>query len=368
MSVIKAVRARYFRVPLEEVLVDSTHGTHSHFDLVLVDVETADGAVGTGYTYTGGYGGRAIFSVLEFDLKPLLVGLDADCIGDLWHKMNWRIHYVGRGGIAGFAVSAVDMALWDLRGKRAGLPLWKLAGGRGRTAKTYAGGIDLQCGPDELRKNTRAYLSRGFHAVKIKVGRKDLAEDVERAAAVREVLGPRMDFMIDANMTWSAEKAVKAARALGRFAIYWLEEPAIPEDYRGYARIRSEGGIPVAMGENLHSIYEFRDAITVGGIDFPQPDASNTGGITGWLKVAELAAAYNLPVCSHGMQELHVSLLAGAVNGGYLEIHSFPIDRSTLRPLVLDEHGNAEAPDEPGTGVTFRREALEPHEKILFEK
>ena len=362
MSIIETVQSSYFRVPLDEVLVDATHGDHTHFELVLVEISCSDGSSGCGYTYTGGYGGRAIYEMVEHDLKPFLLGKDPDCIEMLWYSMNWRIHYTGRGGIAGFAVSAIDIALWDIKGKKAGLPLWKLAGGNGKTAKAYAGGIDLHYDIERLMQNTRDFLQRGFSAVKIKVGQKNLKDDVRRATAVREILGPDREMMIDANMTWSVEKAVRAAREMKELDILWLEEPTIPDDYSGYSRIRQEGGIQIAMGENLHTLYEFRDAITIGGIDFPQPDASNIGGITGWLKIANLAEVYNLTVCSHGMQELHVSLLSGVTNGGYMEVHSFPIDRYTTHSTELDTTGRAVAPDSPGTGVEFKRELLEQYQ------
>ncbi|ORC37012.1 uroporphyrinogen decarboxylase [Marispirochaeta aestuarii] len=358
MNKIDEICTSYYRVPLEEVLVDAMHGDHTHFELVVVDIICSDGLSGCGYTYTGGYGGKAIVQVIEHDLKPFLLQKDPDCIEYLWNKMNWRIHYVGRGGIAGFAISAIDIGLWDIRGKKAGLPLWKMAGGRGRTVRAYAGGIDLHYPIERLLSNTRNYLQHGFHGIKIKVGQNRLAEDVERAAAVRELIGSEKKLMIDANMRWSAAEAVRAARAMKDLDIFWLEEPTIPEDFSAYNLIRKEGGIPVAMGENLHTIYEFKDAFSIGRIDFPQPDASNIGGITGWLKIACLAEASNLPVCSHGMQELHVSLLAGTVNGGYMEVHSFPIDKYTTCPVELNENGEAVAPDVPGTGVDFNREIL----------
>ena len=145
-----------------------------------------------------------------------------------------------------------------------------------------------------------------------------------------------------------------------RASALWLEEPAAPDDHQGYERIGREGGLAIGSGENLHTLYEFRQAMEVGKISYPMPDASNIGGITGFLKVAALAEAHNLPVCSHGMQELHVSLVAGVANPGWVEAHSFPIDRYTARPLVI-ENGLAVAPDTPGTGVQFRSELLEPH-------
>jgi L-alanine-DL-glutamate epimerase-like enolase superfamily enzyme len=361
MSIISGMEVHYFRVPLDEVLADAKHGDHTHFELITCTILTDDGLSGTGYTYTGGFGGRAIRSMLEYDIKPYVLGKDADCIGKMWFDLCWRVHYVARGGIASFAISAVDIALWDIRGRKSGLPLWKMAGGRDRRAKVYAGGIDLNFTLDRLLANTRGYLERGFRAVKIKVGQKRLSEDFDRALAVREVIGPGGDFMVDANMGWSIDTAVVAAKFFRKETqALWLEEPTIPDDYIGYERISRESGLAVGSGENLHTLQEFRLAIEIGKIGYPIPDASNIGGVTGFLKTAELAEANNLPVCSHGMQELHVSLVAGVANSGWVEAHSFPIDRYTTRPLVIED-GLAVAPDAPGTGVEFLWDKLDPH-------
>ena len=355
---ITDIKTMLYRVPLDEPLEDAIHGTHTHFELIVCAVHTDAGQSGIGYTYTGGFGGATIYQMIETDLAPFLVGKDPECIFQLWNALCWRIHYVGRGGLSAFAIAALDTALWDIRGKKAGLPLWKLAGGNRNVTKAYGGGIDLHYPIDRLLQNVQGHLNKGLRGVKIKVGKECLDEDVERVAAVRKFIGKDTDFMVDANMKWTVETAIRASHLFKEFGVLWLEEPTIPDDMHGYRNIADRGALPIAAGENYHTVMDFQNMFRYGRIDFPQPDVSTVGGVSAWLKVADLCFANNLPVCSHGMQELHVSLMAAMPHSGYLEVHSFPIDRYTVRPLVIDGQGFAVAPDEPGNGVAFRVELL----------
>lgn len=338
-------------------MTDASHGVMTHFEVVMVRLETESGLHGCGYTYTIGLGGAAIRSLIDRDLQPILLGMDADRIEQIWDRMWRHTHYVGRGGLVSFAMAAVDIALWDLKGKKENAPLWKLLGGATGEARAYAGGIDLQLGPDELVEQTRRNIDKGFRAIKIKVGRDRQSEDVERVRAVRDFIGPDMPLMVDANMRWTVETAIKAARKFGEYDVFWFEEPTIPDDYKGLAQIARDGGLPVAAGENLHTVYEFRHTIEEGKIAFPEPDVSNIGGITNWMRVAKLAYAHNLQVTSHGVHEIHLHLLAAIPNASYLEVHSFGLERFMEDPPELKD-GVIQAPNRPGHGVAFDPDLL----------
>jgi len=287
----------------------------------------------------------------------VVTGAVCDNIEALWQRMWWAIHYGGRGGQAACAVSAVDIALWDLKARRAGQPLYQALGGFDRRVPCYAGGIDLDLSTDALLAQTDCNCAAGFRAIKMKVGRPRLSDDVARVAAMREHLGPEFPLMVDANMRWSVEQSIAAARALQPFALTWLEEPTLPDDISGHARILREGGVPIAAGENLHTLHEFTHYVRAGALSYPEPDVTNCGGVTVFMKIAHLAESFNLPLTSHGAHDVTVHLLAAVPNRFYLEAHGFGLERFVAHPLEIVE-GHAIAPDRPGHGVDFDWDAL----------
>lgn len=358
MSTIASLQPGFYRVPLPTVLTDSTHGQMRAFELCTVRVRDGDGAEGVGYTFTVGRNGGAIHDILAREVPEIVADEDAELIERLWQKLWWALHYGGRGGPTVMALAAFDMALWDLKAKRAGLPLWKLLGGHDPKVPCYAGGIDLLLPLDALLQQTDDNLGRGFRAIKMKVGRAKLAEDVERVRAMRAHLGEGFPLMVDANMKWSADQAIRAARAFQPFDPVWLEEPVPPDDMEGQARVVRDGGLPIASGENLHSLWEFKQLIAMGGVTYPEPDVTTCGGVTPFMKIAHLAEAFGLPVTTHGAHDVTVHLLAACPNRSYLEAHGFGLDRYIAEPLRIEE-GCAVAPDRPGHGVAFDWKALE---------
>jgi L-alanine-DL-glutamate epimerase-like enolase superfamily enzyme len=358
MPQIVSVEPGFYWVPLPQVLTDSTHGEMRAFELNTVRVRDAEGAEGVGYTFTVGRNGAAVDAVLAREFVELMSGEEAEDIERLWQKAWWALHYGGRGGPTVLALSAFDMALWDLKAKRAGLPLWRLLGGFDPKVPCYAGGIDLDLSLDALLRQTDDNLSKGFRATKMKVGRKNLFEDVERVRAMREHLGQNFPLMADANMKWTIDGAIRAARMLQPFDLTWLEEPTIPDDPAGHARILREGGLPIAAGENLRSLWEFKLLVAGGGVSYPEPDVTNCGGVTPFMKITHLAEAFNLPVTSHGAHDVTVHCLAACPNRSYLEAHGFGLDRYIAEPLRIED-GFALAPGRPGHGIAFDWTGLE---------
>ncbi|GAB6987271.1 mandelate racemase/muconate lactonizing enzyme family protein [Nocardioides pyridinolyticus] len=362
MTTIQSLQTDYFLVPLETVLSDSTHGTIPHFELVTVRVVDSDGAEGMGYTYAVNSGARAFHVLIEDYLAPVVVGQDPDRIEKIWQDMWWAVHYSGRGGHATSAISAVDIALWDLRARKANQPLWRLFGGYDPQVPVYAGGIDLDFTVPELLEQADRFQEQGYRAIKMKAGRPSLSEDVERVRSMREHLGDDFPLMVDANMKWSADQAIRAARALEEFNLLWIEEPTIPDDVAGHVRVVREGRTPVATGENMHTLYEFHTLMSAGGLTYPEPDVTNCGGMTTFRKIGALAEAHNLPLTSHGAHDLTVHLLAAAPNRTYMESHGFSLDRYLAHPMEIVD-GYTTAPERPGHGIELDWDALEAHRR-----
>ncbi len=355
---IERIETAYYRLPLEP-MGDAGHGAIDTEELVTLTLY-AEGLEGHGYSYTIGRGGRAVRALIDKDIAPLLEGQDACDVRGLWHLMWQRLLYVGRGGLVSFAIAAVDVALWDLYGMREEKPLYELIGAEAREIPAYGSGVDLPKPLDGLLRQTEGFLERGYPGVKVKIGRPDPREDEERVGAVRELIGHDVDLMVDANMTWTTEEALKRGRRLEEFGLYWYEEPTIPEDVAGHARLVGELDTPIAVGESLHSPHEFRRYVDERAAEILQIDPITNGGISASLEALEMADAAGLKTSSHYTDELSAHLLCASNNPVYLEKHAFALDPYLQEPQRV-VNGHVRPTDTPGTGLRFDRQALEPY-------
>ncbi|MGW2769424.1 mandelate racemase/muconate lactonizing enzyme family protein [Streptomyces sp. NPDC001275] len=357
MSIITSATALLADIAVETDRTDAVQSFVKQ-ETVLVRLVTDDGIEGAGYAYTIGTGGSSVLALLRDHLLPLLPGKDARNVEGLWQELFGVTRATTTGAITSLALAAIDTALWDLRCRRAGEPLWRLAGGHRQEVPVYdTEGGWLHLATEDLVKSALAAKEAQWSGVKIKVGKPYVAEDAERLRAVREAVGPALHIMTDANQSQSLSSAVQLAAALEPYDPYWLEEPMPADDISGHARLARSTRIPVAVGESMYSPMQFRSYLESGAASVVQVDVARIGGITPWLKVAHLAETFNVKVCPHFLMELHVSLVAAVSNGAYVEY--IPQLRAVTRTELTLRDGRAVAPDEPGIGIDWDMDAID---------
>ena len=333
----------------------------------ILTITDSDGATGTGYSYTIGTGGSSVMRLLADHLAPRLIGRDAERIEQIWRELEFATHATTIGAITALALAAIDTALWDLRCKKRGLPLWIVAGGASdrRPLYTTEGGW-LHLPAEALVEDALAAREKGFKGAKIKIGRPHVSEDHARLSAVRAALGPGFEIMTDANQGFALDDAIRRA---GRFAdldLAWIEEPLPADDLDGHIRLSASTSTPIAVGESLYSIRHFREYLARRGCNIVQTDVARIGGITPWLKVAHAAEAFDVPVCPHFLMELHVSLACAVPNGRYVE-YIPQLDDLTTEGMKV-ENGMAVAPSAPGIGIAWDWEAVRRRSVAEFSK
>jgi L-alanine-DL-glutamate epimerase-like enolase superfamily enzyme len=324
----------------------------------IVRITCADGAQGVGYTYTIGTGGSSVVALLRDHLAPQLLRRDASEIERLWKELFFHTHATAVGAITSLALAAIDTALWDLKCRRAGLPLWQCAGGAQQRVPVYTteGGW-LHHSARQLVDEAQSAKAQGFRGAKMKVGRPSLAEDVARLAAVREAVGDAFDIMVDANQAFSVSEARRRAHAYAPLMLAWLEEPLPAEDLGGHVELARAASMPIAVGESLYHPSHFREYLARGACSIVQVDCARIGGITPWLKVAHLAETFNVAVCPHFLMELHVSLTAAVPNGAWVE-YIPQLDSITASRMTMQD-GYAVPPQAPGLGIEWDFAAIE---------
>lgn len=353
------VRATAFLIDLEpEVVRTDAIQAFVKQETVFVELETDDGCKGLGYTYTIGTGGRAVLAMLRTDLLDRLIGRDPREIERTWNDLFWATHGTVVGAITSLALAAIDTALWDIKCRLANQPLWMLAGGARPSVPLYdTEGGWLQLSVDELVAGAKQSVANGWPGVKIKVGKPDAQEDVERLTAVRAAIGPSTHLMVDANQSMTVAEAKRRARLFEPLDLFWFEEPLPAEDISGHAQLTASTSLPIAVGESIYSISHFREYLAAGACGIVQVDVARIGGITPWLKTAHLAESFNVKVAPHFLMELHVSLAAAVPNALYVE-HIPQLRRLTTSEITI-ENGHAVPSPEPGLGIDWDYEALD---------
>ncbi len=361
---ITDLEARLYRIPMAVESAVASQRRVLQREFVVVTLRTDGGVTGTGFSYTFGVGGGAVRTLLESCLAPIVVGSDPVDIERIWTRCWRELSSLGSGGMIRLALAAVDIAVWDILGKHTGMPLYRLLGGSRDRIPAYASGILVDLDGEPLLDQVRGFLERGFRAVKLRVGRPDPGEDVERLRSVRRLIGPGIMLMVDAVQQWSAGEAIRRASMLKPFDLAWLEEPILAEDREGHVHLRAATGVPLALGESLFTRHQFADFMRAGAVDVVQPDLSRIGGFTELMKVAKLAESYNLPIAPHFLIELSVHALCGMPNGLFLE----DLPGGSLTELgVLAEpirvvNGEMAPPASPGHGIVFDEKALARYE------
>jgi L-alanine-DL-glutamate epimerase-like enolase superfamily enzyme len=330
--------------------------------LVAASLDSSDGGTGQGFSWTVQPGAaRAVRAVLDADCGPVAVGGPA-APEAAWDRLWWHLREAG-GGVTRLAMAAVDIGLWDLRAKAAGRPLTDLLGRQRDRVPVYASGVNRHLTLPELEEQVCRWVAAGHSRFKIKVGRPELDEDLERVAAVRKIIGPERLLMVDANQLWDLPTARRAARALSGFDIFWLEEPLPAEDTRGYARLRAAVEIPVAAGESLYTEAQFRELLLAEGCDFIQPNLCRVGGITPFLRVARLARALSVPVMPHLLPDISGQLAMCLPLPAFVEDideGSFAALGALARPSGVVITGDSlAAATAPGHGLAFATETMQ---------
>ena len=355
---INRIDTTYYRLPPHRRILDAIQEVE-HLDVIAARLYTDDGEEGLGYTYTIGRGGKATKVLLDTEIVPLILGEDPLDIERLWEKMWWGLHWIGRHGLTLLCSSAVDIALWDLKAKMSGLPLYKFLGAARSKVPMY----NTDCGwlnhsKDEIVEEASRSIDQGFTGIKIKVGKEQRSEDLARVEAVRKVVGDEVKLMVDANLCWTAAESIARCKLFEDLDLFWLEEPIEADDVLGHEKLSEHTSIPIAIGENLFNRHVFKEYLTRKAASIMQPDVGRVG-ITEWLRIADLAHSFNSSVSPHLMMELHVHLVCAVPNALFVE-HVPLLNRFLQHPLRIEE-GYAIPSEQPGHGVAFDEKKISPY-------
>ncbi len=365
---INKVEAMILTCQLDKPIMDATY-TLPHRSAVLVKIETDEGVPGIGEAAYFGGPPMITKTIIEKELADYIIGEDPLNIERLWEKMYQRSIKHGRKGAIIASMSGIDVALWDIKARVAGMPLYRLLGGCHEKIRAYAsaGFYAEGKGLRELAEEMASYVKEGFTAVKMKIGRLSQAEDVARVAAVRKAIGPNIDLLVDGNNAYSAYEAIKIARKMEEYDIFWFEEPVPAEDIEGSARVAAAIDTPLAAGENEFTRYGFRDLIINQALDIAQPDTTWCGGITEARKIAAMASAWNITCVPHSfssaialVSNLHFS--ASIPNSLFQEFdrnHNPLREELLTEPVKINKDGYIDLRDRPGLGIELNESVVQ---------
>jgi L-alanine-DL-glutamate epimerase-like enolase superfamily enzyme len=332
----------------------------------ILKIYDSDGLEGVGYSYTIGSGGSSIMRLLIDHLLPQLIGRDPSEIESIWKDLYYSTHATNVGAITSLALAAIDTALWDLKCRKAGSPLYLVAGGAKDNVQMYTteGGW-LHLSKEELVEDALKAKEDGFCGAKIKTGKPHVSEDVARLSALREAVGDDWEIMVDCNQAFTVDEAIRRARHFETYDLAWMEEPLRADDLNGHIRLSKNTALPIAVGESMYSVLHFREYMQQQATSIIQVDVARIGGITPWLKVAHTAEAFNLPVCPHFLMELHVSLACAIPNGRWVE-YIPQLQGLTTEPMKIVD-GYAYAPTTPGLGISWDWDAINAQKLIDYD-
>ncbi|HYA28454.1 MAG TPA: mandelate racemase/muconate lactonizing enzyme family protein [Acidobacteriota bacterium] len=354
---IKNVRSQVVRLPVDEPLANGPPSGRAHNQFVTLRIETADGIEGIGTAFFGG----ALVATLKHaidQLGEMIIGEDPLRIEAIVQKLRAAGASAGPGGILTLALAGIDMALWDIKGKFLGQSLGTMLGGLHERVPTYASGALVRSySLDTVLKSARTLVERGFRQMKTQMalpGTVTPAQEVDRARLTREAIGPDIDLMCDINQRWSVNQAIDLGRRVEDVHFFWLEDVTVHDDYTGLARVADALATPLAGGECLYGITPFRHMIEAHSVDIIMIDLIRVGGISNWMKVAAMAEAFNLPVVSHLLPEIHVHLVSAIPNG--LTVEYMPWSFRLFEEVPVPVNGELIVPTKPGLGLEFSRD------------
>lgn len=350
---ITSARVRHIRLPADEILAGGPPLLGPVRDFVTLSLGTDQGIEGIGYTFFGGNLTPALRSAVE-TFAAVTIGQDPLAIEAVMGKVLGST-LAGPGGIVTLAAAAIDIALWDIKGKALGVPVATLAGGARDKVATYASGaLSRDASLDQLLKCAATLRERGWKQMKTQLalpGDTTVAKEVERIRRLRELIGPDIDLMCDINQRWDVRQAISIGKRVEEYGMYWLEDVVACDDFAGHAAVTRALDTPTAAGEYVWGIVPFRHMFEARAVDIAMLDVMRTGGISGWLKIAAMAEAFNLPVVSHLYPEISVHLVAGVPNGLTVEYMPWANRLFKETPRIAD--GKIEVPAKPGLGLEF---------------